>query len=220
MKRKKGVIMNAEQKRYVIVFTGLLLIFLGGILFLNKPSESEKTMIVKTISKVTEEKSSNQFVPYERPTKLNHTYYSELSISSDEGIKEYDGDKYMDEFRVVCSGKNCKKQILTSKNSFVFNKTSSHKKKVEVVKKDVVFSKGNLNHLKENVKIVGNLYVKDINFLKIPKNFKVIGNVYVINSEGLTFMGNNFIDGHIYVQGKGSIRAFPKTVRMTGQIFI
>ena len=33
-------------------------------------------------------------------------------------------------------------------------------------------------------------------------------------------MGNNFIDGHIYLSGKSSVRAFPKTVKMSGQIFI
>ena len=111
------------------------------------------------------------------------------------------------------------KKAVTTKSSSVF-KPKKKAKKIKVIRGNVIFEKGNLSFLKSNTKIVGDLYIKNVNFIKIPKNFQVEGNIYLVNSDGLTFMGDNFIDGHIYLSGKSSIRAFPKSVKMTGQIFI
>ena len=219
--------MNTEQKRYILVFTGLFLIIIGGLLYIKSLKKSpvyQKKEVIKAYIKANKkEKIENIFVPYNKPTKLNFVYDEGIdfkrSVSLNAGLKKYDGDKNISDLKVLCNGKNCSRQVLTSKDTAVF-KPKKKSKKITVVNGDVVFKKGNLAHLKSNTKIVGDLYIKDINFIKIPKNFQVEGNVYLINSDGLTFMGDNFIDGHIYLSGKSSIRAFPKSVKMTGQIFI
>lgn len=219
--------MNTEQKRYVFVFTGLFLIILGGLLYMKSlkksPVYQQKEAIKAYIRANKVEKVENVFVPYDRPTKLNFVYDEGVdfkrSVSLKAGLKKYLGDKHLSDLKVVCNGKNCSRQVVTSKDTAVF-KPKKKPRKVNVVNGDVVFEKGNLSYLKSYTKIVGDLYIRDINFIKIPKHFQVEGNIYLINSDGLTFMGDNFIDGHIYLSGKSSIRAFPKSVKMTGQIFI
>ncbi len=219
--------MNTEQKRYVLVFTGLFLMILGGLIYMKtykkSAKEIKKAEVRAYIAAHKEDKPENIFVPYSRPTKLNYVYDEEIvferSIPLSAGLKKFAGDRYLSESKLLCNGKNCRKQVLTSKKTKVvkYKKTA---KKTTVVHGDVLFTKGNLKYLKSNVRIEGNLYIKDINFVKIPKNFQVIGNIYLINSDGLSFLGNNFIDGHIFVSGKSSVRAFPKSLKMTGQIFI
>ena len=221
--------MNTEQKRYVFVFTGLFLVILGGLLYIrssiNSKKVAEKNAVIAYIKANKVEKTENIFVPYPRPTKLNFVYDKDIdfkrTISLRAGLKKFTGDKYLNNYRVVCGGKNCKRQVVTTKNTAVFKSVNSlRRSKVKVLNGDVMFSKGNLSALKPNTYIIGDVYIQDINFVKIPKNFRIDGNIYLINSEGLTFMGNNFIDGHIYLSGKSSVRAFPKTVKMSGQIFI
>lgn len=219
--------MNTEQKRYVLVITGLFLMILGGLVYMKtykkSPKEVKKAEIRAYIKANKVEKPENIFVPFNRPTKVNFVYDDGIefkrSISVYDGLKAYSGDKKLNDYAVLCNGKNCRKQVVTSKKTGVV-KCKKLAKKTTVVRGNVLFTKGNLKYLKSDVRIEGDLYIKNINFVKIPKNFQVIGNIYIINSEGLTFLGNNFIDGHIYVNGKSSLRAFPKSLKMTGQIFI
>ena len=219
--------MNNEQKRYVLVFTGLFLMILGGLIYMKtykkSAKEVKKAEIRAYIATHKENKPENIFVPYPRPTKLNFVYDEGIEFKRDiplsAGLKKYTGDRYLSKSKILCNGKNCRKQVLTSKKTNVI-KCKKSAKKTTVVRGDVLFTKGNLKYLKSDVRIEGDLYIKDINFVKIPKNFQVIGNIYLINSDGLSFLGNNFIDGHIFVSGKSSLRAFPKSLKMTGQIFI
>ena len=218
--------MNTEQKRYLLVFTGLFLMILGGLLYIKtykkSAKEIKKNQIRAYIIANKEDKPENIFVPFDRPTKVNFVYDDapfkrDIPISA--GLKEYRNDKYLNNAKIVCNGKNCRRQALVSKNAKVV-KIRKAGKSVNVIDGNVLLSKNNLKKLKSNTRINGDLYIKDINFLRIPKDFCVVGNVYVINSQGLTFMGNNFIDGHIFVSGKSSLRAFPKNVKITGQIFM
>ena len=70
--------MNVEQKRYIVVFTGLFLIILGGLLYmksLKKSSVYKQKEAIKAYIKANKvEKLDNVFVPYKRPTKLNFVY--------------------------------------------------------------------------------------------------------------------------------------------------
>ena len=219
--------MSIEQKRYLTVFTGFILVILGGLLYmqsLQKSSKFQEKQAVKAFIKANQRKKvENVFVPYSRPTKLNFVYDDGIefkrSVSLQAGLKKFVGDKHINDWKVVCNGKNCSRQVLTSKATNVL-KSVKNDKKVKVIRHNVVFSKGKLDLLKSNTKIIGDVYIKNINFIRIPKNFKVEGNIYVINSNAITFMGDNLIDGHIYLSGKSSIRAFPKSVKMTGQIFM
>lgn len=219
--------MNTEQKRYVLVFTGLFLMILGGFVYMKtykkSAKEVKKAEIRAYIKANKEDKPENIFVPFARPTKVNFVYDDGVEfkrgISLSAGLKNYASDRYLNKAKLLCNGKNCRKQVLTSKKTNVvkFKKSSS---KVKVISGNVLFTKGHLEYLKSNVRIEGDLYIKDINFVKIPKNFHVIGNIYLINSEALSFAGNNFVNGHIFVSGNSSLKAFPKTLKMTGQIFI
>ena len=219
--------MNTEQKRYVLVFTGLFFMILGGIIYMKSyrksAKEIKKSEVRAYIMANKEDKPENIFVPFARPTKVNFVYDDGVEfkrgIPLSAGLKDYAGDTFLNSSKIVCNGKNCRKQVLTSKNTKVF-KRKKEAKRLTVVSGNVLFTKGHLEYLKSNTRIEGDLYIKDINFLKIPKNFQVIGNVYVINSDGLSFLGNNFIDGHIFLSGKSSVRAFPKSLKMTGQVFI
>ncbi|MBR1544499.1 MAG: hypothetical protein IJ638_00960 [Alphaproteobacteria bacterium] len=219
--------MNTEQKRYALVFTGLFLMILGGFIYMKtykkSAKEIKKAEIRAYIKANKEDKSENIFVPFARPTKVNFVYDDVVefkrSIPLSAGLKKYAGDRHLSRSKLLCNGKNCRKQVLTSKNTSVVRckKPSS---RVKVISGNVLFTKGHLEYLKSDIRIEGDLYIKDISFVKIPKNFHVIGNIYLINSEALSFAGNNFIDGHIFVSGKSSVKAFPKTLKMTGQIFI
>ena len=219
-----------RNKKYYIVFTGLFLILLGFVIYFIDSSKKNKKAIVvltkdasyaayqaksvKVVKVVQKEKSKPKGLP------VNYVYEIpnfKRSIPHDLGMKRFVEE--LDNFQIICNGKNCKRQVLTGKNATT-NCGVKRKVKFNVVNGDVVFSKNDLRYLKSYTKIVGDLYIKDIDFLKIPQNFYVIGNVYVINSNGVTFMGKNFIDGHIFVKGKSSIRALPYDVTLTGQIFI
>ena len=216
------------NKRYYIVFTGLFLILIGFFVYFmdsSKPSVKQITVSTKPNSyslKATKSLKVVKVVQNEKPKGLPVNYVYEIpnfkrSIPYSLGMKRFREE--LDNFQIICSGKNCNRQVLTGVNA----KTDCGKKvrrKFNVVNGDVVFSKNDLRYLNSYTKIVGDLYIKDIDFIKIPKNFYVIGNVYVVNSNGVTFMGKNFIDGHIIVKGKSSIRALPYDVKLTGQIFI
>ncbi len=218
--------MNTEQKRYLLVFIGLFLMILGGIIYMKTYKKSEKEIKkdkIKVYIMANEKvKPENIFVPFAKPTKVNFVYDDGVEfkrgIPLSLGMKSYTGDKILNNSKLLCNGKDCRKQVLTSNKT----KVVKHKKaeKYTIISGNVLFTKGHLEYLKSNVKIEGDLYIKDINFVKIPKNFHIIGNVYLINSDGLSFLGNNFIDGHIFLSGKSSVKAFPKTLKMTGQIFI
>ena len=213
--------MDIKKKRYYIVFTGLFLVILGMLIYALRPvkkikKESNvltKVSAVKTVKVVKAEKAKGlplNFV-YDVPSDYKRT------IPHYVGMKRHIED--MDNMQIVCNGKNCKRQVLKTSKVKVYH-TKKAKKTLSVVNGNVVFSKNNLKYLKSDVKIIGDLYIKDINFLKIPDNFIVLGNIYLINSEGLTFMGKTYIDGHIFVKGKSSVRALPYNVKLTGQIFI
>ncbi|MBD5398904.1 hypothetical protein HDR60_05390 [bacterium] len=218
--------MNMDNKKYYIVFTGLFLIFVGFFVYFidsSKKVENKTVSLTKPVSYSVETVKVVKVVQAEKPKGLPLNYVYEIP-NFERSIPYYLGTKRfieeLDNFQIICSGKNCNRQILTGKNATTSNCNRKNNVKIKVVRGDVTFSKNNLKYLKSNTKIVGDLYIRDINFLKIPKNFAVIGNVYVINSDGLTFMGKNFIDGHIFVKGKSSIRALPYDVKLTGQIFI
>ena len=93
-------------------------------------------------------------------------------------------------------------------------------KKVKVIRGNVEITKGQLDALKPNTKIVGNLYIRNVNFLRIPENFIVEGDVYIVDSEGVTFVGDSRVNGQVYVYGKSSIKSVPSSVKITGQIFV
>lgn len=220
--------MNNINKRYYIVFTGLFLILIGFfVYFMDSSRKATKNVVTLTKPssykvKATKSLKVVKVVQKEKPKGLPVNYVYEIpnferSIPHYLGTKRFIND--LDNFQIICSGKNCKRQVLTGKNA-KSNCGKKVRKTFKVVNGDVVFSKNDLRYLNSYTKIIGNLYIKDIDFIKIPKNFYVMGNVYVINSDGVTFMGKNFIDGHIFVKGKSSIRALPYDVKLTGQIFI
>ena len=245
--------MTNEQKRYIIVFTGLFLMVLGGLLYLN--SQNKKSNSANKKNKPNAElqiliknakKPENIFTPYPRPTKVNYIYGEDTkfmrTIPNSYGTISYSGDGYLNNLRLVCGGKNCPRQVIINKrtakydiatlNRMIANhkqvrvtkmmakSTASQKVKTNVIRGDVVITKGELSALKPNTKIVGNVYIKNINSLRIPHNFKVEGDMYVINSEGVTFVGDSRVNGQVYVYGKSSIKAVPSTVKISGQIFV
>ena len=221
----KGVKMNTEQKRYVLVFTGLFLMILGGLLFIKadmkKAKKNKKSNVLAYMIGSKEESPENIFVPCARPTKLNFVYDEGVEfkreIPLNAGLREYK-DTSLDDVTVFCNGRNCEKQIVGKNNVDVLMYKKAPKPKVFYG--NVMFSKGNLKYLKSGMKIVGDLYIKNLNFIRIPKGFKVVGNVYIENSDGVNFLGNNFVDGHIFLSGKSSLKALPKSFKMTGQIFM
>ena len=255
--------MTKEQKRYTFVFTGLFLMILGGILYLNhlnnKKNLSDTNVKTRAEVKIRIENSGlkraeNIFIPYTRPTKLNYIYGENVTfvrgIPSSQGTIEYTGDKYINNLRVVCGGPNCSRQVVTRKKSSgirnwqvskkstmretLYNMTRSYNgennvhintkkrtnKKVKVIRGNIEITKGKVEQLKPNTKIIGNLYIRNVNFLRIPENFIVDGDVYIIDSEGITFVGDSRVNGQIYVYGKSSIKSVPSSVKISGQIFV
>ncbi len=220
--------MAMDKKTYNIVFTGILLIFLGFAIYFIVVPKSNKNEVKKNpvLTKVNTNNVKNDTKEYvvksEKPKGLPLHFVYDVPVDYEKPLPHYVGTKCfveeLDNFKIVCASANCERQILTSVKVEVI------KCKPRVVKTllrgDVLFTKGSLKYLKPNVRIIGDLYIKDIDFLEIPKNFDVIGDIYLINSDGLTFLGKNFIDGNIYVSGKSSIRALPYNLKMTGQIFI
>ena len=221
--------MNTEQKRYILVFTGIFLIILGGLIYLNSSkkttvNDEKKAQILAFIETNKVERPENIFKPCEKPSKLNFIYDEHLdfkrSIPLDAGMKSANMNKYLNNLKVVCSGKNCRNQVVTVKDTYVLKKTRTVAKKINVIEGNLEITAGHVKKIKSDTVVKGDLYIVGVNFLRVPKNFKVYGNIYLVDSEGLTFMGNNYIDGNIYLSGHSSIRAFPKTMKMTGQIFI
>ena len=166
--------MDIKKKRYYIVFTGLFLVILGMLIYALRPvkkikKESNvltKVSAVKTVKVVKAEKAKGlplNFV-YDVPSDYKRT------IPHYVGMKRHIED--MDNMQIVCNGKNCKRQVLTTSKVKVYH-TKKAKKTLSVVNGNVVFSKNNLKYLKSDVKIIGDLYIKDINFLKIPDNFSI-----------------------------------------------
>ena len=231
--------MTKEQKRYIIVFTGLFLMIIGGLIFLNTKSKKDTTntnsakaelkILIENNKK--EAKPENIFVAYPRPTKLNYIYDEntkfQRTISETRGTITYTGDKYLGNLQVVCGGSNCSRQVVTHKKAIVYDIPTMHRMlakqampKPRTIRGNVVITKGKLDALKPNTKIIGNVYIKNINYIRIPKNFTVNGDIYVINSEGVTFIGNSRVNGQVYVYGKSSIKAIPSSVKISGQILI
>lgn len=212
---------------YRVVFGGIFLVILGSFLYFIAPSKKPVKLKSKAINFVKTKRQDVKVIEVvvcdsRDGLPLNFVYDApdeyKRQIPWDLGMKHYIED--LDGLRIVCASQNCDKQVLTTKYAKVQKLKDTTKVSVTFIDGDVELSKNNLEYLKSNIRIVGDLYIRDINFLKIPKNFSVIGNVYVINSEGLTFMGDNLIDGHIFLRGYGSIKALPNNVKLTGQIFI
>jgi hypothetical protein len=234
--------MSTKKKRYTLVFAGIFLIALGGLIYYFSPlkkrsaadnayNDSQDVSILVRVKRGNniEEfrarpifKSGARNVRY-KSQPLDFVYEVpgfEPSIPHDAGLKRHYDSSDLDGLKIVCGSKACGKQVLTTKSAKSFRDPRLVPAKVKVVKGDVMFSKDSLRYLEKNVKVLGDLYIRNIDFLKIPKNFSVMGNIYITNSEGVTFMGGNFVDGHIFVRGKSSLRALPYDVKLSGQIFI
>ena len=172
--------MNIQNKRYYVVFTGLFLILVGlFIYFLNPSKKVKKESAGLTKSKLVSSKSVKK-VKAEKAKGLPVNFVYEVpnfkkTIPHNVGMKRHIED--MDKMQIVCNGKNCKRQVLTGANAKTYKCAKT--KKQNVIKGDVLFSKNSLKHLKSNTKIVGDLYIKNINFL----NNKVLWHK--------TFLGKN-----------------------------
>ncbi|MDR2098730.1 MAG: hypothetical protein LBO78_01750 [Rickettsiales bacterium] len=230
--------MDTNKKRYKLVFTGIFLVIIGGLIYYcstrkgcqNSESAKGESYLIRVRRGNNIEDFRAESLP--RPEVRNFRYKSqplnfvyeaeefEPSIPHDIGLKRGFDYSDLDGLKVVCGSKMCDKQVLTAKSAKTIRASKPKPEKVKVVNGSVLFSKDSLKYLQSNVRVMGDLYIRDIDFLKIPKNFSVMGNVYITNSEGVTFMGGNFIDGHIFVRGKSSVRALPYNVKLTGQIFI
>ena len=111
--------MNTEQKRYVLVFTGLFLMIIGGLVYMRSDKKSAKEMkkaeVRAYIMANKEYKPENIFVPFARPTKVNFVYDDGVefkrSIPLSAGLKKYVGDKKLSKSKILCNGKNCNRQI-------------------------------------------------------------------------------------------------------------
>ncbi|MDR1476821.1 MAG: hypothetical protein LBI17_01685, partial [Rickettsiales bacterium] len=218
--------MDKKKKRHVVVFTGIILVIAGIVLYafsLPKESVTKSKDVITTA--VTIEKSvrrSNNIENFSaeslpKPEVSNFRYKSQPLNFVYEGknvdrIPHYIGTKRpgsdLDGLRIVCSGKQCERQLITAKSAKA-RKPRKPAPATEVVRGDVVFAKDSLKYLKSNVRIVGNLYIEGVDFIRIPKDFMVVGNVYITDSEGVTFMGRSLIDGNIFVRGRSSMRALP-----------
>lgn len=219
--------MAMDKRKYNIIFTGLFLFVLGFVIYFisvpkSKPKNLAKsTKVAKNNYKQIAQVQNN--VKNEKPKGLPLHFVYDVPDDYERVVPNYVGTKRfredLDNFQIVCGSPNCDRQVLTSITVEIVN-CKPHKNNITVLNGDVLFTKGSLKFLKPNVRVMGDLYIKDIDFLKIPNNFDVFGDIYVINSDGLTFMGKNFIDGNIFVKGKSSIRALPYDLKMTGQIFI
>ena len=126
--------MNTEQKRYLLVFTGLFLMILGGLLYIKtykkSAKEIKKDQIRSYIIANKENKPENIFVPFNKPTKVNFVYddiHFKRKLPVSAGLKEYRNDRYLNNAKVVCNGKNCKRQALVSKNAKVIKIRKSGK---------------------------------------------------------------------------------------------
>jgi hypothetical protein len=232
--------MDKKKKRYLIVFTGIILIIAGIVLYaFSLPKESvtkSKDVITTTVTIERTTRRSRRDNNIEnfraeslpKPEVVNFRYKSQplnfvYDKKSENPIPHYIGTKRpssdLDGLRIVCSGKECERQLITAKSAKV-SKPCKPAPKIEVVRSDVVFAKDSLKYLKSNVRIMGNLYIEGVDFIRIPKDFMVVGDVYITDSEGVTFTGRSFIGGNIFVRGRSSMRALPHDVKMTGQIFI
>jgi hypothetical protein len=152
--------MTKEQKRYILVFTGLFLMVLGGIIYFNHKNQKEnlsnENIQTKAELKIRIEnagtKKANIFVPYARPTKLNYIYGENVTfireIPSTQGTVKYTGDKYMNNLRVVCGGPNCSRQVVTRKKSNISNWQASNGSTM----RETLYNIQNQNNVHINVK--------------------------------------------------------------------
>ena len=234
--------MDTKKKMYLIVFAGIVLIAAGVLLYrFSRPKESAETSKNSVTTTITMERvikadalKSNDVGNFRAdsmpgPAVVNIRYKSQpLDFVYEKrgfapSVPHYVGTRRpssgLDGLRIVCAGKECERQVITSKIAEVANPCPARVKPT-IVKGDVVFSKSTMKKMRGNMRIIGNLYIEGVDYIKIPRNFMVIGDVYVIDSEGVTFMGASTIDGNIFVRGRSSIRALPRDVSLTGQIFI
>lgn len=84
--------------------------------------------------------------------------------------------------------------------------------------KVLVITYNNLSCLKSGDIVDGSIYIKGVNFYKMPKLI-VKGNVYLKNSRGLKIAENSVINGNIFVKSDSSIKPIDN-VDFKGQIFI
>jgi hypothetical protein len=87
-------------------------------------------------------------------------------------------------------------------------------------KGSVVVTKKTVGDLKCNGVILGDLYIANIDGLKLPENMVVMGSVYVYNSTRLSFGPKSYVRGNIFVRGRSSIKTLSSGTLLGGQIFV
>ncbi|MDR3126183.1 MAG: hypothetical protein LBT92_00955 [Rickettsiales bacterium] len=87
-------------------------------------------------------------------------------------------------------------------------------------KGSVVITKNTVGELKCSGVILGDLYIANIDGLKLPEKMVVMGSVYVYNSVRLSFGPKSYVRGNIFVRGRSSIKTLSKGTLLGGQIFV
>ena len=210
----------SENKKYILVLSGIVLCAIGGLLYITKPKK------IKSVAKIKREQikqllannstltKENNFKPCVKPTKLNQTFDNIIKINSISNINnKYNTETIKRDFNTT---------IKLTFEPKINKRINKYYKiiKTKIVRGNLYLSKGNLEYLKPNTDIVGDVYINNIDRLKIPYNVRIAGNIYLNNSKGLTFVGNNIVTGHIFVEGVSSIKTLPESSFIKGQIFI
>ena len=121
-----------------------------------------------------------------------------------------------DGLRIVCADFGCVTQVITRKDSARAKKAAAKPAK-KFVNGDAVISKDSLPVL-ENTRIAGNLYVRGLDYVKLPRGIEVGGNLVLQDSMNARFAGEAKIAGNILVRGQSSLAALPNSVKLGGQI--
>ena len=226
--------MKIKHANYIIVFTGIILVVAGlAIRGFQKKNDKKNHLAKAPATAAGKTKRANDIENFRatitlknevsnaraKSKGLNYAYGVEdfkPSLPANAGERPRARDK-VDGLTLTCFD-DCRTQILAKRRAVErFERAYGP---AETHRGDVRLGKKNVAELKENTRIVGNLYISNLNNVRIPCGFSVSGNIYVRNSKNVRFMGDNLIDGSVFLKGASSIRALPGGVILTGQIFI
>ncbi len=84
----------------------------------------------------------------------------------------------------------------------------------------IIDSRGAATILRDGGKIQGNLYLQNMRKYTLPCNLRVDGNVFLRDVNMLQFCGDFTITGNIYVSPRSSFGPIPRTARLGGQVIL
>lgn len=84
----------------------------------------------------------------------------------------------------------------------------------------IIDSRGSATILRNGNQIKGNLYVQNMRKYTLPCNLRVDGNVFLRDVNMLQFCGDFTITGNIYVSPRSSFGPIPRTARLGGQVIL